>query len=240
MKRELTLSCFLLFGIPAYAGFNLSDYKNCTGLSLESLRIKNHSDFSVLDSYKENGYNYSVILNNVQNEKTECFVINNRKVILDIIPSIVRDSCSGQWDQSAKSPVWMSDIGGGKDGVNYFYYSSSNKLKKLSYNNNKEINEINENIRCQIDSYTKDDVRELNDSAYYLYKLGRFNDSLEILNKVIDLDPNRIVAYLNLADVYIALKNEGLAKENYLIYSKKMKKAGLSNKIQNRVLKFLS
>ena len=37
-------------------------------------------------------------------------------------------------------------------------------------------------------TYTKFDAEELNDSAYFLYKLNRLSDSLKILNKVIELD----------------------------------------------------
>ena len=86
---------------------------------------------------------------------------NNRKVILDIVPSMVNDSCSGQWELNSKSSIWMSDIGGGKDGVNYLNYLSSDRLRKLNHKDAVDLNEIIENINCQMSTYTKFDGRSL-------------------------------------------------------------------------------
>ena len=240
MKIKYIVYCLLLVGGTSHAGLNISTYKNCTGIPLKALNIKPDSNFSISDSYTKYGYDYSTILDISNKESVECLIVNNnRKVILDIVPSMVNDSCSGQWDPNSKSPIWMSDIGGGKDGVNYLNYLSSDRLRKLNHKDTVDLNEIIENINCQMSTYTKFDAKELNDSAYFLYKLNRLSDSLKILNKVIELDPNRTVAYLNLADVHLGLKNEVQARKNYLIYSSKMEKLGLSKKIPNRIKKYL-
>lgn len=240
MKIKSIFYCLLLIGCTSHAGLNVSNYKNCTGIPLKALNIKNDSNFSILDSYKKYGYDYSTILDSSNKNSVECLIVNNnRKIILDVVPSMVSDSCNGQWKQNSKSPIWMSDIGGGKDGVNYFNYLSSDRLRKLDHKDTVDLNQIIENINCQMNTYTKFDAKELNDSAYFLYKFDRLSDSLKILNKVIELDPNRTVAYLNLADVHLGLKNEVQARKNYLIYSSKMEKLGLSNKIPNRIKKYL-
>ncbi len=59
-----------------------------------------------------------------------------------------------------------------------------------------------------------------NDIAYYLKESAI---GLLILEDIIKKFPNRIVAYLNLADNYYSLGNELKAKKNYLIYIKLMK-----------------
>ncbi len=230
----------IFVGCLSHAEVNVKNYKNCTGIPQENLNIKSNSVFSAIDSYEKYNFKYSVILDISDKSSTECLVVNNNaKVILDVIPSIVTGTCNGQWNQNANSPIWMSDVGGGKNGIDNIYFLPSEKLKKLSHKDKIEIGQVVENINCQMDSYAKGDIRYLNDSGYFLYNLGYFNDSLRVLNKVIFLDPNRTVAYLNLADVYKALKNENKAKENYLIYIDKMKKMGLDDKIPHRVKKYL-
>lgn len=243
-NKLIKIKFFLIFLVflgcrSSYAELNLKNYKNCTGIPIEK-NFKFNSNFTVFDSYKRNEYDYSIIIDKTNKKSTECLVINNnRKVIVDIIPSLVSRHCGGQWIQNKNIPVWASDIGGGKDGVEYISYSTDENLKRLNNEDYEEIQQIIDSINCQINLYTKKDIRELNDTAFFLYKMGRLNESLSILNKVIDLDPKRTVAYLNLGDVYMSLKKEELARKNYLIYSELMKKNGLENKIPVRIRKYL-
>ena len=62
----------------------------------------------------------------------------------------------------------------------------------------------------------------LNDFAY---KLENINPSvgINILQKILQKFPNRVVAYLNLADSYWVIGNQDLAKENYKKYVELMK-----------------
>ncbi|WP_052707873.1 hypothetical protein [Vibrio neptunius] len=78
-----------------------------------------------------------------------------------------------------------------------------------------------------------------NNIAYYISKAGHHQSSIDILEDLIAIVPNRTVAYLNLADSYQALKKNKLAKKNYQMYYELMKKNNRSNKIPERVYIYL-
>ena len=71
-------------------------------------------------------------------------------------------------------------------------------------------------------SITNQNLTKLNDFAYNLESINP-NVSIDILQKIILKYPERIVAYLNLADSYWAIGNQELAKENYIKYISLMK-----------------
>ncbi|WP_332604263.1 tetratricopeptide repeat protein [Acinetobacter sp. ESBL14] len=224
----------------AYADLGIQHYKNCTGSSLKALQADSTLFFLTIDAYKNNQYNYAAILDASETEMTQCLIVDqNRNVILDTIPSMISNSCSGQWDKQSRTPVWMADIGGGKDGVNYFPYLASEQLKQVNKSDVSGIKQIIKSIDCQLSTYKKQDAAELNDAAFFLYQLGYYDTSLRLLNYVIKLDPNRAVAYLNRADAYLALKNIDQARKNYRMYADQMKKLGLSNKVPLRIKKYL-
>lgn len=240
--RSIKLMVFSLCWVScaAFANLDIQHYKNCTGSQLKALQANSTLFFLTIDAYKNNQYNYAAILDVSETEMTQCFIVDqNRNVILDTIPSMISNSCSGQWDKQSHTPVWMADIGGGKDGVNYFHYLASEQLKQLNKRDVSEIQQIVGSIDCQLSTYRKQDAAELNDSAFFLYQLGYDDASLRLLNHVIKLDPNRTVAYLNRADAYLALKNIGQARKNYMMYADQMKKLGLSNKVPLRIKKYL-
>lgn len=219
---------------------NTYKYKNCSSINISNINFGNLSkNSSPEDSYITKKYNFFSSPFSHGDEKY-CLIINNKnKVIVDAIPTMVRDMCAGEWDKTKNTPVWMADIAGGRGAIDYFDYSTDQKLKKLKKLDKLGIQEVIESINCQFSTYTKDDVQELNDSAFYLYQLGYYSESLKILTYVIKLDSNRTVAYLNIADNYLALKNTDQAKKNYVIYAERMKKSGLLSKIPSRVKKYL-
>lgn len=57
-----------------------------------------------------------------------------------------------------------------------------------------------------------------NNYAYFLYKINHYKEAESILINVIELVPNRIVAYVNLGDVEWSLGNHGQAKKYYRKY----------------------
>jgi len=67
------------------------------------------------------------------------------------------------------------------------------------------------------------DVKNSNDIAYYLEEAKIYEEAIFILKSIIKKEPNRVVAYLNLADSYWAIGNQELAKENYKKYIELMK-----------------
>ncbi|WP_052131780.1 hypothetical protein ABF162_20905 [Vibrio coralliilyticus] len=85
----------------------------------------------------------------------------------------------------------------------------------------------------------KENQVHYNNIAYYLSKDGYHKFSIDILEKLTAIVPNRTVAYLNLADSYQELKNHKLAKRNYLIYYNLMRKHNQSNKVPERVYNYL-
>lgn len=219
---------------------NILNYRNCSSINLKNADLTLAlEDIPTEYSYSNKNYNFMTLPISSTDEKY-CLIINNKnKVIIDAIPTMLQGMCGGKWDKKNEKPIWIADIGGGRGSLNYFNYYTADKLKKLKNSNSYEIKEIIESINCQLPTYTKIDVPELNDSAFYLYQLGFYKESLNILNHVIKLDSNRTVAYLNLADTYLALKNENQARKKYSIYYKKMEKSGLLNKIPNRIKKYL-
>lgn len=61
-------------------------------------------------------------------------------------------------------------------------------------------------------------IIQYNDIAFYLQKGKSHKNAIQILNKVIALNPDRIISYLNLADSYTALKQNNEADQNYYHY----------------------
>ncbi len=87
-------------------------------------------------------------------------------------------------------------------------------------------------------------IQYLNDYAYFLSETDRYKEAIPILQKTIELSPERVVAYLNLGDCYYKeyqknKKQDDLNKviENYKKYVELLKKGA---KIPNRVEKVLT
>lgn len=79
-------------------------------------------------------------------------------------------------------------------------------------------------------------VESANNQAFALEKIGANEESKTLLEEITSQFPDRIVAYLNLGDVYWKLNEKDKAKENYIQYISLMKsqKKNLS-KIPKRV-----
>ena len=237
-KTLFILLSSTIFSVHATPDF--LSYKNCSPLNLSDANFSLSSkDVFPEYSYITKNYNFLTLPISDQDQRY-CLIINNKnKVIVDAIPTMLSGMCAGKWDKQKDLPIWEADVGGGRGTVVYMNYSTSQNLKKLKKSEKLEIDEIIKSINCQLPVYSKNDVQELNDSAFYLYKLGYYNESLSILNHVVKLDPSRAVAYLNIADIYVAQKNELLARKNYAIYYAEMKKLGLLSEVPNRIKKYL-
>lgn len=76
----------------------------------------------------------------------------------------------------------------------------------------------------------------MNDKAYYLQGYLCHETAVYILNKILIIDPNRVVAWLNLADSQWALHRKPAAKKAYQQYLKLMKSQNKTlNKVPKRV-----
>ncbi|MET3038356.1 tetratricopeptide repeat protein [Chryseobacterium sp. NRRL B-14859] len=74
------------------------------------------------------------------------------------------------------------------------------------------------------DNVTITDVETANNLAFSLEQKGVYNDAKFLLQNIISQYPERIVAYLNLADTEWMLNNKEEAKKNYNLYLSLMKK----------------
>jgi hypothetical protein len=78
-------------------------------------------------------------------------------------------------------------------------------------------------------------VGQFNDYGFYLAEAGRAKDAIGVLADVVDVEADRTVAYLNLADAYYATGDRAGAKTNYAEYQKRMTAAGKAAKVPPRV-----
>lgn len=103
--------------------------------------------------------------------------------------------------------------------------------------NNKNFDVDESRIDWYINRYNIDqkNVSIYNDIAFYLGEGHNYNSSLYILKKIIKIYPNRIVAYLNIADVYWEIGNKDHAKVYYQEYISRMGKIGKKSIIPKRV-----
>lgn len=74
-----------------------------------------------------------------------------------------------------------------------------------------------------------------NDLGFLLGEAGYYPESIELLNAVIANNPNRTVAYLNVADSYWAVNDKARAVEAYKQYASRMSVGGKASKIPARV-----
>ncbi len=115
-------------------------------------------------------------------------------------------------------------------------YATKNKipftLKDSSFNTDALKAILNE-IPISVKTLT-----QYNDIARYLEKAGAYQESIYLLEKIIEKYPNRIVAYINLGDAYLGNKQKDKAIEAYKKYIERMKETGKEKKIPKRVLEW--
>jgi hypothetical protein len=115
-------------------------------------------------------------------------------------------------------------------------------LIKLNYNSQKQslmnlygdrivLDFILDNIE-----FSKENLTKYNDIAYYLEQSKEYDEAVFLLEKIINVFPDRTVAYLNLGDAYWGLGNTDKAKKAYKIYFGQMKESRKGPKIPYRVL----
>jgi hypothetical protein len=87
----------------------------------------------------------------------------------------------------------------------------------------------------EIASYVgKVDIQMANDLAFFLTQKGRANDAIPLLEKIVSLYPNRVVAKLNLADALWENSLQDQAKMQYAAYVSQMKKEGKQDLVPER------
>lgn len=105
-----------------------------------------------------------------------------------------------------------------------------------------QTNESDDGDRCMPEEYIdalyyyEDNIELSNNLAFYFGQYGYHNEAIELLDSVISSHPNRVVAYLNIADNYQAIGDETKADEYYKKYYEKMTNLGKQKLIPKRVL----
>ncbi|MEE4070415.1 tetratricopeptide repeat protein [Pseudomonas viridiflava] len=83
--------------------------------------------------------------------------------------------------------------------------------------------------------YFKDRVAWTNDVGFLFSESGHYAEAVELLRRVVLENPDRMVAYLNLADAYWGMGKKAEAKESYQNYYDLMLAAGKKVKVPERV-----
>lgn len=109
--------------------------------------------------------------------------------------------CDGSWNKKDVH-TWIYDEG---KSIKNFMDIDAQKIDT----NDSSINQFN--------------IASINDLAYIYWQERKFNEALPILKNIIISMPDRVVAYLNIADAYWGLNQKENAKENYNKYVRMMK-----------------
>ena len=125
--------------------------------------------------------------------------------------------------------------------TNLFIQNTSLTINQLLENSKINQKILIENIKeiLKNEPLNTKTLTQYNDIAYYLQQADANEEAIFLLEKIIEKYPNRIVAYLNLADSYNGINNKEKAKENYNKYISLMKQDNKEDKIPKRVLEFL-
>lgn len=117
----------------------------------------------------------------------------------------------------------------------YLYDYTSSEFAKISNSSYIEDYFV-EYPETKKEEFQISNIEAANNLAFDLEQKGIYNESIIILNQIIDQFPNRVVAYLNLADAYWGLDKKEDAKKNYKKYISLMKSQGKDlKKIPQRV-----
>ncbi len=112
----------------------------------------------------------------------------------------------------------------------------------ISSNVSMFIMENEDGEKCEPSSYVverwfwNESIEGSNNIAYFLSESGYHQEAIALLEEIILLSPDRISAYINLADSLWAVKKYDKARFYYGEYIAKMKRKHMFNKVPNHVL----
>ncbi len=224
-------------------------YRNCSGEEDLSLsEMSNPKKIETTAVFNKNGYHFETILYNYKAKLgsewvsgSSCTTVDqNRKIILGVSNGS-STYCGGNWNKTLNHPTWKiwgdDSNAGQQEFIPSFMLKSDINSKQKKLDN--EIDSIYSNLKCMYQPYAKADIEEINNTAFFLGQLGQPKKAIELLSEVIKLDPNRAVAYFNIADSYMSLGQKDSAIQNYKKYIQLMKTKGLETKIPQRVLELV-
>ena len=134
-----------------------------------------------------------------------------------------------------KAALEEADTGNYQGAVDLFdYLSNYNRLSSQWYNSFYDSLAFMESDRSSYMDLSEY-VMILNNYAFFLEQTDGLYLSQKILRKVLDLQPSRVIAYLNIADVLWKLGELTEAEEHYGIYLEMMTDRELTDQIPLRV-----
>lgn len=240
------VACTLACQFANAKSYDYKKFKNCSGADEVTIsEMSNPKNIETSMVFNKSGYRFETIMYHYKvilgkNLVTDSFcttVDQNRKIILAVSKGS-STYCGGDWDQALNHPAWKIWGDDSNDGRQELIPSFI--LEKIIDSTQKqtgsEIDSFYLNFKCMYQPYNKADIEEVNNTAFYLSQLGQPKKAIELLNEVIKLDPNRAVAYFNIADSYMGIGQKDLAIKDYKKYVQLMKAIKLDKKIPKRVL----
>lgn len=112
-----------------------------------------------------------------------------------------------------------------------FIYAHSDKPWYLAFRDSSDFTGSSYSRYMGLNEY----AMIMNNYAYFLEQSGELTEALVVLEKVLELDPSRMVAHLNIADVLWGLDRPAEAAEYYATYRDEMKERNLEHQIPERV-----
>jgi len=85
-----------------------------------------------------------------------------------------------------------------------------------------------------------ENIEEWNNLAFYLEQNLQYDQAIFLLEKVIEVDPERTVAYINMGDAYLGLNEKQTANTAYQKYVKLMQGENKEGIIPPRIVEFLN
>lgn len=210
-------------------------YKNCIG---DESGLKFTNEIKSKANYNENGYNLNMITYKTSDNKYSCAIVDEKRhVVINELPTMT-PFCEGEWDQD--KAIWI-DMHNPHHSELIDARAPSEVLRDILEGNETEnnIDEVLGDFKCRYTPYSLKDVEEINNTAFYFFKLKKYQVAINILKQVVELDPNRAVAYYNLGDAYLAINQKDFAIKNYNKYIKLMKIKKIERKIPKRVLEIV-
>lgn len=150
------------------------------------------------------------------NDKSEILVSSRKeRLILEKAPN----------NSSSKWPAFYSD------GTLIGHYAKDHSSTDLIFLESA----LSDKLKFASDLNISKNITHFNDIGYFLEQVNENKEASAVLERVINANPNRTVAYINLGDAYWGLNMKLQAKQAYLTYIEQMKASGNEVKIPARV-----
>jgi tetratricopeptide (TPR) repeat protein len=238
--------------------FPIADLEDYSTLTVR-FQGRTHSEFSRVRSLRTNieysqvltcnGIDYPMVMlqTDASYEKASLTLtsIKNRLYVLDKELNLIEEDESLYWSEEYDDGIYVNKTHHFTlDNVEQYACRQIEKILspttvEKAFSSKKGYNEYSiSKIQSMFEAYplSKRNVTQYNNIAYYFEKHKAYEQSVFILEKVLNQYPTRTVAYINLGDAYWGLDQKDKAKVAYEKYVMLMKENGKESKIPKKVL----